>query len=36
MSKHMGALIGGLAGGAAGSAYEYHKRHQHKRYRRRV
>jgi hypothetical protein len=31
-----GALIGGLAGGAAGSAYEIHKRHQHKRHRRRV
>jgi hypothetical protein len=31
-----GALIGGLAGGAAGSAYEYRKRHHHKKYRRRV
>ena len=30
-----GALIGGLAGGAAGSAYEYRKRHHHRKYRRR-
>jgi len=31
-----GALIGGLAGGAAGSAYEYRKRHHHKKYRHHV